>query len=64
MVSQGRKDFQGLPGSDSGAENTVSLSENKGKILFLNWTNFPAILQQIRIRFTRFCKAVFDIYLG
>ena len=52
MVSQGRKDFQGLPGSDSGAENTVSLTENKGKILFLNWTNFPAILQQIRIRFT------------
>ena len=34
MVSQGQRDFQGLPGSDSGAEN-VSLSERiKGKIRF------------------------------
>jgi hypothetical protein len=33
MVSQGQRDFQGLPESDSGAENNVSLSHNiKGKI--------------------------------
>ncbi|CAB3981108.1 zinc finger ZXDC-like isoform X2 [Paramuricea clavata] len=29
MVSQGRRDFQGLPGSDSGAKNTISLPQSK-----------------------------------
>ena len=40
MVSQGRRDFQGLPGSDSGAENTISLSQNKGKSFVVNLVVF------------------------
>ena len=40
MVSQGRRDFEGLPGSDSGAENTISLSENKGKTYVENLAVF------------------------